>query len=134
MWDSKSSLAQSRNIKSQLSYTFLHTIVLLDKEDHLKSALTDIRPIAIAVDASASNFEKYGGGIYYNNKCKSGLNDLTHAMLLVDYGTENGNDFWLVKNSWSINWGLDGYIKMARNKQNNCGIATEACYPLLEWQ
>lgn len=44
-----------------------------------------------------------------------------HTVLVVGYGNENGVPYWLVKNSWSSSWGIDGYIKLAW-RNNICGV------------
>jgi len=97
-------------------------------EDSLKQAVATIGPVAIAISVNDA-FANYHSGVYTDDNCPNGVNDLDHAVLVVGYGTENGQDYWIVKNSWGQSWGDNGYIKMRRNYNNMCGVATDAVYP-----
>jgi len=99
-------------------------------EDALKVAVATQGPISVGIDALHRSFKMYSSGVYDEKDCSS--ERLDHAVLVVGYGTDPVHgDYWLVKNSWGTGWGEDGYIRMSRNKNNQCGIASDASYPLV---
>lgn len=95
-------------------------------EAALKDAIANIGPVSVAIDAKQPTFFLYRTGVYDDPRCTQ---DVNHGVLAIGYGTLDGKDFWLVKNSWGEYFGDKGYIRMSRNNGNHCGIASYGCYP-----
>jgi cathepsin L len=99
-------------------------------EKDLQDAVANVGPISVAIEVE-NNFFDYTGGIYDGSDCYNQPEYLNHGVLVVGYGTESGKDYYIVKNSWG-QWGENGYIRMARNSGDKCGIALAASYPLVK--
>ncbi|EDO41322.1 predicted protein [Nematostella vectensis] len=97
----------------------------------LKTAIAQKGPISVSIDASHKSLSFYSYGVYYEPKCGNKNEDLDHSVLAVGYGTMDGKPYWMIKNSWSTHWGMNGYVLMSQ-KDNNCGVATAATYVLMD--
>lgn len=98
------------------------------------------QPVSIAIEADTKSFQLYDGGVYDSKECGA---EVDHGVLVVGYGYDDSpsnsthhhkrhKHFWKVKNSWSENWGENGYIRMARRisaETGQCGITTSPSYP-----
>lgn len=96
-------------------------------ESDLMQAVATVGPVAVYIEATKA-FQSYKKGVFFDGKCSS--YNSNHAVLAVGYGHDSkGGDYWLIKNSWGTKWGEKGYVRMARNRNHNCGIGTFGVYP-----
>lgn len=100
-----------------------------DDVNGLFHATATVGPISVAIDAE-DDMMMYASGIYQSNTCST--TQLDHGVLVVGYGmTNDGKKYYIIKNSWNTNWGMDGYIYWSRDIPNMCGIAHAASYPVV---
>ena len=90
------------------------------------------QPVSIAIQADQKDFQLYKSGVF-TGSCGTKLD---HGVLVVGYGSEDGTDYYLVKNSWGTTWGDEGYIKLGRGDEYNngngqCGMLMQGSYPIV---
>jgi cathepsin L len=113
--------------KAYTQVNVVYTLTNAGNEADLADVLPEFSPVSVCIDASHNSFQLYSSGVYNEPQCSS--SDLDHAVTLVGYGVDGSTPYWIVKNSWGTAWGEQGYIRMSRNKNNQCGIATETAIP-----
>ena len=98
-----------------------HTDVQKNSDSAMMSALAQ-QPVSIAIEADQKDFQLYTSGVF-TGTCGSNLD---HGVLAVGYGSMNGQDYYIVKNSWGATWGDNGYIYLARGdgmpSAGQCGM------------
>jgi len=105
---------------------------VMPSSDAAMMTALSLQPVAVAIEADQREFQLYKSGVF-TGACGTNLD---HGVLVVGYGTLSGDDYYMVKNSWSTSWGANGYILFGRGPQYNngdgqCGVLLEASYPVL---
>lgn len=90
----------------------------LRDEKAMMKDLVENGPVTIAMTVK-EGFETYHSGVYQSGPRDKALGG--HSMVVTGYGVENGTPYWLVRNSWSAEWGDKGFIKIIRGT-NEGGI------------
>ena len=110
--------------------------VSANSDNAMMTALAQ-QPVSVAIEADQSSFQLYKSGVF-TGTCGTNLD---HGVLLVGYGTMNGLDYYIMKNSWDVTWGSQGYMYMARGVdasgkpynggKGQCGVLMQGVYPVL---
>jgi len=92
----------------------------------MKAAVAQ-QPTSVLVEADRAVFQQYTSGIFDSTACGTSLD---HATLVVGYGSEAGQEYWIMKNSWGTVWGEEGYMRLAIvDGAGICGIQMGPLYP-----
>jgi KDEL-tailed cysteine endopeptidase len=110
--------------------------VSANSDNAMMTALAQ-QPVSVAIEADQSSFQLYKSGVF-TGTCGTSLD---HGVLLVGYGTMNGLDYYIMKNSWDVTWGSQGFMYMARGVdasgkpynggKGQCGVLMQGVYPVL---
>lgn len=80
---------------------------------YASSVLQNFRSSAILADPSCTNITKGS--------------QVNHAVTIIGYGTQDTQDYWLVRNQWGTNWGDSGYFKLPYGS-NYCGLLIQPIF------
>ena len=119
-----------------------------NSDSAMMTALT-IGTVSIAIEADTRSFQLYSGGVYSdfegcnaNSKTKGANSqpNIDHAVVLVGYGSDAGQDYYILRNSWGTTWGdvkngNAGYMLISRGSQyapyGVCGVLYDPMYPVV---
>ncbi|XP_057434176.1 ervatamin-B-like [Lotus japonicus] len=94
----------------------------VDKSENGLLCAAAQQPISVCLYAHSDDFANYNYGVYDGTNCPVVSVQVNHCMLIVGYDSVDGQDYWIVKNSWGSTWGMDGYMWIKRNTGKERGV------------
>jgi len=90
-------------------------------DDKIMGLIQTYGSALVALYASDDGFKNYASGVF--DTCTApATNSINHAVVAIGWGTsDDGIDYWIIRNSWGSSWGDNGYIKI---KRGTCGVST----------
>jgi len=95
---------------AQTNFTMFYVDEFADIQgvENIMSEIYTRGPVAAGIDATV--LETYTGGIITATQPAN----IDHIVSLVGWGTENGIDYWIGRNSWGQYWGEQGWFRLIR--------------------
>jgi len=99
-------------------------------ENKLQTNLVNLGPLSICVDAA--HWQNYVSGVMTPSQCCPFIMcQLDHCVQLVGYNATTSPGYWIVRNSWNTDWGINGYIHLQMGS-NVCGISKDSTWPTVQ--
>ncbi len=131
-YQAKQNMCQDTSCRKVVTMSECHDIQLgnsILNEQAMKIVL-NYQPVSIGVFAGSPAWSHYSGGIFNDSDCAK--SEVDHGVVVVGYNaTDPFNSYWIVKNSWSPEWGLGGYIHLAMGV-NMCRIGESISFPSIK--
>jgi cathepsin L len=99
-YTAKDGRCQARKSTGKVKVTGI-TNVQAGSSEALLTAISK-QPVSVTVEADTSVFQGYTSGILNSSACGTNLD---HAITAVGYGNQDGQDYYIVRNSWGADWG-----------------------------
>lgn len=91
---------------------------------YVKASLAKYGTLAVGIDASPIQY--YRSGIF-TSACTGRRN---HAVNIVGYGVEGGQEYWIMRNSWGTGFGEHGYFRLPTGV-NQCNVESDVVAAVL---
>lgn len=92
--------------------------------ENMKAEIFSRGPISCGITAT-TNFHSYDGGIY----SEASYRGINHEIEVLGWGIEDGQEYWIGRNSWGTYWGVDGYFYIKMHS-DNLNIETDCSWAI----